>query len=260
MQWKRLKERGTRMKTVVYGYGVMGKKVVNAVNEDNNLELVGVVSPVFDQDPGVASYKSLKEVKGDVEAIIDFSHPANLDDILSFALEHKVPVVLATTGFKDEDMKKIEDASKVIPIFQSYNTSYGVAMLNKMVREFTKEFFAHNYDVEILEAHHHRKIDAPSGTAKMLYDSAAKSIEGAHAVYDRESRHQARERNEIGMQSIRAGTIYGEHTVLYGGDDELIEIKHTALSRDIFAKGAVSAMNALLKKEAGLYDLSTLYE
>ena len=247
------------MKVIVYGYGVMGKKVVNAVNNDAHLELVGVVSPVFDQDPGVPAYKSLKEVTGEVEGIIDFSHPNNLADILAYVKAHKIPAVIATTGFSEDQLASIQEASKESPIFQSYNTSYGVAMLNKMVKEFTAELYAHDFDVEILEAHHHRKIDAPSGTAKMLYNSAASAIDGAHPIYDRESRHEKRERNEIGIASLRAGTIYGEHTVLYGGDDELIEIKHTALSRDIFAKGAVSAMNALAKKDKGFYNLETLY-
>lgn len=247
------------MKVIVYGYGVMGKKVCRAVKNDANLELAGVVSPVFDEQPDVPAYKSLKEVTGEVDGVIDFSHPNNLEDILTFVKERKIPAVIATTGFSEEALQAIHEASKGVPIFQSYNTSFGVAMLNKMVKEFTKELYEHDFDVEILEAHHHRKIDAPSGTAKMLYNSAAQSIDGAHAIYDRESRHQARERNEIGIQSLRAGTIYGEHTVLYGGDDELIEIKHTALSRDIFAKGAVSAMNALASKEAGFYDLETLY-
>ncbi len=247
------------MKILVYGYGVMGQKVCNAVNNDDSLELVAVVSPFYDQKPNVPSYNHLDEVKEEFDGIIDFSHPANLEEILTYVQQHKVPTVIATTGFSEEQLNQIKEVSQEVAIFQSYNTSYGVAMLNKMVREFTKEFYEHNYDVEILEAHHHRKIDAPSGTAVMLYESAAESIEGAHPVYDRQSKHQARERNEIGVQSIRAGTIYGEHTVLFGGEDELIEIKHTALSRDIFAQGAVSAMKALAVKEPGLYNLKTLY-
>lgn len=248
------------MKVIVYGYGVMGKKVVKAVKNDDSLELVGIVSPVFDEQPDVPAYSSLDEFNGDVDGLIDFSHPANLEGILKFVTARKIPAVIATTGFSDEQLSAIHDASKQTPIFQSYNTSFGVAMLNKMVKEYTKAFYDHDFDVEILEAHHHRKIDAPSGTALMLYNSAAESIDGAHPVYDRHSRHQKRDRNEVGIQSLRAGTIYGEHTVLYGGDDELIEIKHTALSRDIFAKGAVSALHALSDKEPGFYNLETLYD
>ena len=247
------------MKIIVYGYGVMGKKVVKAVKDDETMELVGVVSPVFDEKPDVPAYQSLAEVDGEVDGLIDFSHPANLESILKFVTERKIPAVIATTGFNEKQLDDIHQASKITPIFQSYNTSFGVAMLNKMVKEYTKVLYDHDFDVEILEAHHHRKIDAPSGTAEMLYNSAAEAIEGAHPVYDRHSRHQKRDRNEVGIQSLRAGTIYGEHTVLYGGDDELIEIKHTALSRDIFAKGAVSAMHALSDKEPGFYNLETLY-
>lgn len=247
------------MKVIVYGYGVMGKKVCKAVAADEALILAGVVSPYFDEQPDVPAYASLEEVTDTVDAVIDFSHPANLDDILAYVLKHKIPVVLATTGYTQAHLSRIAEAAKQIPVFQSYNTSYGVAMLNKMVAEFAKDFFEHQFDIEILEAHHHRKIDAPSGTAIMLYESAAAAIDGAHPVYDRQSRHAKREPNEIGIQSLRAGTIYGEHTVLFGGDDELIELKHTALSRDIFAKGAVSALKALVTKEPGYYTLKTLY-
>lgn len=247
------------MKVAVYGYGVMGKKAAHAVMADETLTLSAIISPIFDEEPEVPGYQTLKDVQEDIEAIIDFSHPANLDDILTYALEKKIPLVLATTGYTPEALAKIKDASKVIPIFQSYNTSYGVAMLNKMVAAFAKDFFEHQFDIEILEAHHHRKIDAPSGTAIMLYESAAAAIEGAHPIYDRQSRHEKRAVNEIGIQSIRAGTICGEHTVLFGGDDELIEVKHTALSREIFAKGAVSALKALVVKEPGYYTLKTLY-
>lgn len=132
------------MKVLVYGYGLMGKKVAHAVMNDADLELAGVVSPVFDVQPEVPAYKSLDEVQDDIDAIIDFSHPANLDSILSYALKNKCKVVFATTGFSAEDLKKIEEASHEIALFQSYNTSYGVAMMNKMVSEFAKEFFEHH--------------------------------------------------------------------------------------------------------------------
>ena len=234
------------MRVIVVGYGVMGKKVCKAVNEDESMTLAAVVSPVFDQTPEVPYYTNINDVKEEADAVIDFSHPANLESIMTYVRAHKIPVVLATTGFSEEQLQAIHDLAHEVPVFQSYNTSYGVAMLNKMVKEFTQDFYNHNFDVEITEAH-------------MLYNTAASSIDGAHPVYDRQSKHVAREHNEIGIQSIRAGTIYGEHTVLYGGDDELIEIKHTALSRDIFAKGAVSALKALSQKEVGFYNLETLY-
>ncbi len=247
------------MNVFVYGYGLMGKKVVSAVENEESLTLKGVISPVFDSTPDVPTYQSLKETTEEVEGIIDFSHPANLDDVLSYALAHHCKVVIATTGYNEEQLEKIREASKQIPIFQSYNTSYGVAMMMKMVQEFAKEFYDHHFDIEILEAHHNRKVDAPSGTAKMLYDSAASAIEDVHPVYDRSQRHEKRAKNEIGIQSLRAGTIFGEHTVMFAGEDEIVEIKHTALSKEVFAQGAVSAMKALASKESGLYDLKTLY-
>lgn len=248
------------MKVLVYGYGVMGKKICQAVKDDPSLELIAVISHDFDITPDVPYYYSLEEVKEEADALIDFSHPNNLEEILIYLKEKNIPGVIATTGYNQKQLELIKEYTKMIPIFQSYNTSFGVAMINKIVSQFTKEFYTNNYDVEIIEAHHHRKIDAPSGTAKMLYQSASESIKDSYPVYDRESRHQKRDRNEIGISSIRAGTICGEHTVLYGGEDELIEIKHTALSRDIFAKGAVSAVKVLINKEPGFYDLKNLYE
>ena len=185
------------MKVLVYGYGLMGKKVAHAVMNDADLELAGVVSPVFDVQPEVPAYKSLDEVQDDIDAIIDFSHPANLDSILSYALKNKCKVVFATTGFSAEDLKKIEEASHEIALFQSYNTSYGVALMNKMVSEFAKEFFEHHFDIEIMEKHHNQKIDSPSGTAVMLYDGINNALDDSlEPTYDRHSIHRKRERNE----------------------------------------------------------------
>lgn len=247
------------MRVLVYGYGLMGKKVVAAINNDSELELAGVVSPFFDEKPDCKTYSSLKEVEEVVDGVIDFSHPNNLDDVLSYGLKNNVKLVIATTGFTSEQLSKIEEASSKIAIFQSYNTSYGVGMLTKMVSEFAKEFFAHNFDIEILEAHHNQKVDAPSGTAVMLYNAIAETIEGTQPVYDRHSVRHKRERQEIGIQSLRAGTIFGEHTVLFAGKDEIVEVKHTALSKEVFAQGAVAAMKALADKDKGLYNLKTLY-
>lgn len=248
------------MKVLVYGYGLMGKKVAHAVMNDADLELVGVVSPVFDVQPEVPAYKSLDEVQYDIDAIIDFSHPANLDSILAYALKNKCKVVFATTGFSAEDLKKIEEASHEIALFQSYNTSYGVAMMNKMVSEFAKEFFEHRFDIEIMEKHHNQKIDSPSGTAVMLYDGINNALDDSlEPTYDRHSIHRKRERNEVGISSIRGGTIFGEHTVMFAGQDEIVEVKHTALSKEVFANGAVAALKALMNKDKGLFDLKTLY-
>jgi 4-hydroxy-tetrahydrodipicolinate reductase len=246
------------MKVIVYGYGLMGKKVAQAIRKEEDMDLVGIVSPVFDEKVEEDTFHSLTECNKEVDAIIDFSHPNNLEDVLKFAVSHHCPLVIATTGFNEQQLLKIEEASSQIPIFQSYNTSFGVQMLTKIVKMVAKEFFDNGFDIEILEKHHNQKIDAPSGTAKLLYDVISEDID-VNAVYDRSSIKQKREKNEIGIQSMRGGTIFGEHTVMFAGNDEIIELKHTALSKEVFAQGAVAALKAISNKENGLFTLKNLY-
>lgn len=247
------------MNVLVYGFGLMGKKVTQAVRDNAQMNLVGVVSPVFDAKIDEKMYASLNEVHEKIDAIIDFSHPDNLNDILKFGVRNHCALVLATTGYSEQQILHIEEASSQIPIFQSYNTSFGVSMLTKIVKEVAKEFYENGYDIEIIEKHHNQKIDAPSGTAKLLYEVMAEEIDGVEAVYDRSSLHEKRKHESIGIQAMRGGTIFGEHTVMFAGNDEIIEIKHTALSKEVFVQGAISASYALLDKDHGLYTLKSLY-
>ncbi|WP_028042629.1 4-hydroxy-tetrahydrodipicolinate reductase [Candidatus Stoquefichus massiliensis] len=247
------------MNIIVYGYGLMGQKVAQAVRNNDKMNLVGVVSPVFNEKIVENMYESLQEVHEKVDAIIDFSHPNNLDDILKFGIKNHCALVIATTGFNDQQKLRIEEASSQIPIFQSYNTSFGVSMLTKIVKEVAKEFYDQGYDIEIIEKHHNQKIDAPSGTAKLLYDVIHEDIDETKEVYDRSQVHHKREKSEIGIQSVRAGTIFGEHTVLFAGHDEIIEVKHTALSKEVFVQGAISACEAIIDKDNGLFTLKNLY-
>lgn len=247
------------MNVLVYGFGLMGKKVTQAVRDNAQMNLVGVVSPVFDAKIDEKMYVSLNEVHEKVDAIIDFSHPDNLNDILKFGVRNHCALVLATTGYSEQQILHIEEASSQIPIFQSYNTSFGVSMLTKIVKEVAKEFYENGYDIEIIEKHHNQKIDAPSGTAKLLYDVIHEDIEETKEVYDRSTVHHKRERNEVGIQSVRAGTIFGEHSVLFAGHDEIIEVKHTALSKEVFVQGAISACLKIADKENGLFSLKNLY-
>ena len=259
MRWKDLKRRAINMNVLVYGFGLMGKKVTQAVRDNAQMNLVGVVSPVFDAKIDEKMYASLNEVHEKIDAIIDFSHPDNLNDILKFGVRNHCALVLATTGYSEQQILHIEEASSQIPIFQSYNTSFGVSMLTKIVKEVAKEFYENGYDIEIIEKHHNQKIDAPSGTAKLLYDVIHEDIEETKEVYDRSTVHHKRERNEVGIQSVRAGTIFGEHSVLFAGHDEIIEVKHTALSKEVFVQGAISACLKIADKENGLFSLKNLY-
>ena len=247
------------MNVLVYGYGLMGNKVAHAIRNNEKMNLVGVVSPVFDGTIPEHMYQSLNECQEQVDAIIDFSHPNNLDEILRYGVSHHTALVIATTGFNEQQLLKIEEASSQIPIFQSYNTSFGISMLTKIVKEVAKEFYNNNYDIEIIEKHHNQKIDAPSGTAKLLYDVIQEDIQEVKPVYDRTQVHHKREKNEVGIQSIRAGTIFGEHSVIFAGHDEIIEVKHTVLSKEVFVQGAISACEAIIDKENGLFTLKNLY-
>lgn len=247
------------MNVLVCGYGLMGKKVAQAVRDNEQMNLIGVVSPVFDAKIDEKMYTSINEVKEKIDAIIDFSHPDLLSDILKFGVKNHCALVLATTGYNEQQILHIEEASSQIPIFQSYNTSFGVSMLTKIVKEVAKEFYQNGYDIEIIEKHHNQKIDAPSGTAKLLYEVMEEEIKETTPIYDRSSIHEKRKHEEIGIQALRGGTIFGEHTVMFAGIDEIIEIKHTALSKEVFVQGAISAAYALIDKENGLYTLKSLY-
>lgn len=254
-----MKKWGIKMKVILYGYGLMGKKVAHQLRGNDMFDLIGIVSYVFDEKAPENMYHHLTEVDDKADVIIDFSHPDNLDDILTYALKNKTKLVIATTGFKPEQLQKIEEAAKEIPIFQSFNTSFGVQMVTKMLKQFAKEFYDNGFDIEILEKHHNQKIDAPSGTAKLMYEVMAEEIKEATPVYDRSSLHEKRKHEQIGIQAIRGGTIFGEHEIIFAGNDEIIEIKHTALSKDVFVQGAIAAAKALADKECGLFTLKTLY-
>ncbi len=247
------------MKTIISGFGLMGKKIYSALKENENFEVMGVVSYEFDQEIQEPMYHNFRECHESVEMIIDFSHPNNLEDILEYAMKYQTKLVLATTGYSVEQLHKIEEASKIVPIFQSYNTSLGVQMVTKILRAVAKEFYENNFDIEIVEKHHNKKIDAPSGTAKLLYEVIDEEIENLQPVYDRSAVSKRRERNEVGIQSLRGGTIFGEHEIMFAGNDEIVEVKHTALSKEVFVLGAIHAAQLLKNKEKGLYTLKTLY-
>lgn len=254
-----LKNWGIKMKVLLYGYGLMGKKVANKLRADKDFDLIGIVSYVFDEKAPENMYNNLKEVKDVADIIIDFSHPNNLEDILTYAKKNKTKLVIATTGFTSEQLQSIEEASQEVAIFQSYNTSFGVQMVTKILRQVAKEFYDNGYDIEILEKHHNQKIDAPSGTAKLLYEVMEEEIQETEPIYDRSQLHEKRKHEQIGIQALRGGTIFGEHEIMFAGVDEIIEIKHTALSKDVFVQGAIAAAKALENKESGLYTLKTLY-
>lgn len=237
--------------------GRMGKVLVNEISRFENLLLVAG----FDiNDSGLNTfpvYSNINEIKEDIDVIIDFSVPAATLNILKYAVKSKTAMVIATTGFNEDELKEIDEASKVIPIFKASNMSYDINLMKKIVAEVAKAL--KGTDIEIVETHHNRKIDAPSGTAITLADSINEALGNTMTyVFNRHDIHEKRNPNEIGFSSIRGGNIVGEHSVQFYGSHETFEIKHTSYSRDVFAEGALKASEFIVHKEPGLYGMDDM--
>lgn len=206
-------------------------------------------------------YASPADCKEDVDVIVDFSHPNSLDGLLEYALTRKTPLVIATTGYSEAQIARIHEAAKEIPVFFTFNMSLGVNLLAELARKATA-VLGDQFDIEIVEKHHNRKVDAPSGTALMLADIINETLDNRDVyVYDRHSVRKKRDKNEIGIHSVRGGTIVGEHEIIFAGRDEIVTLTHTAMSREIFAVGALNAAVFLSGcREARLYTMSDLIQ
>ncbi|MEG0842965.1 MAG: 4-hydroxy-tetrahydrodipicolinate reductase [Romboutsia sp.] len=245
------------LKVIINGcLGKMGVVLSKCIMEDCQLELICGASQPPIYDCGFKVYESMTSIKESCDLVIDFSHHSALDDVLKYTLDNKTPLVLATTGYNDDELNKIYDASKIIPIFHSYNMSLGVNVLLKLVKEATKSL--NDFDIEIIEKHHNKKLDAPSGTAIMIANAIKEILPSIDNNYTRYGREAKRDKNEVGIHAIRGGTIVGEHQVIFAGHDEIVEIKHTAQSKDIFAKGAITAGKYIVNQPAGYYNMDNL--
>lgn len=224
------------MKVIILGGGAMGHVLAQMTEEKTGFELAGIIDPLAGE--------KLSDIEN-ADVVIDFSNPANLEMLESYCKANNCAAVIATTGFKDEQLKRIEVLGTEVPVVFSANYSLGVNVMKRVVAEITP-ILEDMFDIEIIEKHHNKKLDSPSGTAKMLLNAA--DPEGAYEhIFGREGNR--RRGKEIGVHAIRGGTIAGEHDVIYAGDDEIIEIKHTANSKKIFAAGALKA--AAFTQEAG---------
>ena len=245
------------MKVIINGaFGRMGKAVAASLKDKG----LGTVVYGADIAAGTADFPvgaSLAEFVGEADVVIDFSHHTQTAAVCAFAVERGIPTVIATTGQTEEEKAIIAESAKKVPLFLSANMSVGVALLCKLCAEATT-VLGRDADIEITEKHHNKKLDAPSGTALMIADSIKAVREDSRYVYDRQSVRAARSKEEIGIQSIRAGNIVGEHEVLFALGNEHITISHSALSRELFADGAVRAAAFLKGKEAGLYGMKEL--
>jgi len=237
--------------------GRMGKEVIKQMRLYPNLHL----SCGFDiNDIGINEfpvYQKSEDINRPVDIIIDFSVPISTLNILEFAVENKIPIIIATTGFTIEEKEKIKEYSKSIPIFQSVNMSFDINLMSKIVSELA--LVLKDTDIEIIETHHNNKKDAPSGTALLLADSINKSLNNKKKyIFDRHCLNEKRQKNEIGFSSIRGGNIVGEHTVKFFSTNETFEITHTSYSRSVYADGALKAVEFLISKPAGFYDMNNL--
>ena len=227
--------------------GHMGQMLLNQINSNENFTCIG----------GADKDKSINDVKEKADVIIDFSVPVATMSMLEYAKEKKIPVVIATTGFSEEQNKMILDCSKELPIFKSANMSFETNLMIKLVSKLAKELS--NSDIEIVDVHHNRKVDSPSGTALMIADNINKALDNSmHYEFDRHSKHAPRDKKEIGIHSLRGGTEVGKHSVFFFGENENMEISHTVNSRAVFANGALKAAEFLIKQNPGFYDMNDL--
>ena len=237
--------------------GRMGRMITDIANKDPDVQIVAGIDAYDKVANDYPVFTNIFDCNVDADVIIDFSTASAIDDLLKYAVEKKIPVVLCTTGLTSEQLDNVQKASEKVAILKSANMSLGINTLMKILKVATEVLANRGYDIEIVEKHHNQKLDAPSGTALALADCINQVLNNEYDyTYDRSSRREKRPEKEIGISAVRGGTIVGEHEVIYAGIDEVIEIKHTAYSRAVFAKGAVDAAKYLASKETGMYNMA----
>lgn len=238
--------------------GKMGGVIQNIVANRDDATIVAGVDKFNNNMTDFPVYESILDVKEEADVVIDFSNPSLLDSLLEYGKNTKTALVIATTGYDDCQKKKIAESSKECPVFFTYNYSLGINLLATLAKK-AAALLGDEFDIEIVEQHHNQKIDAPSGTALMLADAINEELDNRMKYeYDRHSKREKRTKNEIGIHSIRGGTIVGEHEIIFAGRDEIITLSHSARSKEVFAVGAVNAAVFMTGKEAGMYDMAKL--
>lgn len=241
--------------------GVMGQVITKMAKDMDGLTIVAGIDLKNDKENGYPVYPSLEECKEEADVVVDFASPKAADHLMDFCAEKKLGLVLCTTGLSEAQIKKVKETAEKTAVLRSANMSLGVNLLLKLVQDAAKVLAGAGFDIEIVEKHHNQKKDAPSGTALALADSMNEALgDQYHYVYDRSSVHEKRDPKEIGIASVRGGSIVGDHDVIFAGKDEVITFNHTAYSKAIFAKGALEAAKFLARKEPGLYDMSDVVQ
>ena len=241
--------------------GKMGRVIADCVEKDDNFTIVAGVdinASVLGSTCAFPVYSSIDEFAANADVIIDFSHHSALPSLLNYATAHKTPLVVSTTGHTDEEMEMMKNATDKVGIFFSRNMSIGVNLLIALCKRAASAL-GEDFDIEIIEKHHHNKLDAPSGTAMMIAEELKDTRNGdTEFVYDRHEVRRKRDAREIGIHAVRGGSIVGEHDVIFAGANEIITLSHTATSRELFADGAIKAADFMIGKAEGLYSMSDL--
>lgn len=238
--------------------GKMGRFITDIVDSRDDCEIVAGVDKDTVMLSGYPVFSAFSDIKCEADVIIDFSHPSVLNSLLSFIADTGIPAVISTTGFDEKQTALIKQAAESCPIFFSFNMSLGINLIADLVKKATA-VLADGFDIEIIEAHHNQKIDAPSGTAIMLANAVNEQLGESYPLeYDRHSKREKRPKKQIGMHSIRGGTIVGEHEVIFAGKDEIITLSHSARSKEVFAVGAVKAAVFMVGKKPGMYSMTDL--
>lgn len=237
--------------------GRMGQVISGFLAEDPEAEMVAGIDLKDDGHNPYPVFQNIRDCNVEADCLIDFASAAQVEEMLDYCVEKKLPCVLCTTGLSEAQLKKAEEAAESIPLLRSANMSLGVNLLLKLVKDAAGVLASAGFDMEIVEKHHNQKLDAPSGTALALADSINEEMDGAYTyVYDRSTRREKRPEKEIGISAVRGGTIVGDHDVIFAGTDEVVTLSHRAYSRAVFGRGAVSAAKFLAGKPAGRYDMS----
>lgn len=238
--------------------GRMGQVITRMCEQNNQVKIVAGIDINTEQKNTYPVFASPAQFTGEADVIIDFSHPSTLSPLLEMAKSKRIPAVVCTTGLSAQQKEEMKEASKEVAVFFSANMSLGINVVIDLLKRAAR-ILGDSYDIEIVERHHNQKLDAPSGTALALADAISEAVDyEPEYVYDRHSVRKKRDKHEIGLHAVRGGNIVGDHEVIFAGTNEVIEIKHSAASREVFAEGAVKAAIFLAGKPAGMYDMSDL--
>lgn len=238
--------------------GKMGQVISRLVEEDDECEIVAGIDINTEEKNSYPVFANPFDFNSGADVMIDFSHPSCFENVLSYCQKRELPVIICTTGLSGEQKAMMSEAAKKTPVFFSANMSLGINLIIALAKEATK-LLEGNFDIEIVERHHNQKIDAPSGTALAIADAIDETLSyPAEYVYDRHSVRRKRKSTEIGLHAVRGGTIVGDHEVIFAGTDEVIELKHSAHSKEVFAVGAIKAAKFMCGKPNGMYSMNDL--